>query len=131
MMLLLCTRVDTDLTFRLPPIVADCQAWMHLRRVWIAAVVVLASVLDLLLTQRILGMVAGATGHQPAEANPFMASVVMTWWAWPLRVGIPAIAVIRDVRARNYSLMTTAAALYTCVVIWNTHMLYTVQELLR
>ncbi len=49
--------------------------------------------------------------------EPAMASVVMTWW--PLRVGIPALAVSRDLRAKSYGLITTAAALYGLVVIWN------------
>ena len=47
----------------------------------------------------------------------------MTWWAWPLRVGIPALAVARDLKAKNYSLITTAAALYAAVVFWNTSIL--------
>jgi hypothetical protein len=89
-------------------------------------VALLASALDLVLTQTILSLVADRTGAQPAEANPLMASVVMTWWAWPLRVGVPALAVIRDLRSRSYGLITTAATLYAGVVIWNTHMLWTV-----
>lgn len=130
MILTACTRLDTELTFRLEPAIADSLAWMHARRYAIAVVAIVASVLDLVLTQTILTMVHGLPGAQPAEANPLMASVVMTWWAWPLRVGIPALAVVRDLRARNYTLITTAAALYAAVVIWNTHMLITVQEAL-
>lgn len=123
MILAACTRIDTDLTFRLPPAITDSHAWMHSRRVWLATVVVLASVLDLVLTQTILSLVADRTGHQPAEANPLMAGVVMTWWAWPLRVGVPLAAVTRDLKQGNYSLITFAAALYGCVVVWNCAML--------
>ena len=46
----------------------------------------------------------------------------MTWWAWPLRVGIPAIAVARDLRRGNYGLITLAAGLYGLVVVWNLFM---------
>lgn len=127
MILALSTRADTALTFRLADAVADSEAWMHSRRFVLAVVVVVASVLDLVLTQTILTMVHGLPGAQPAEANPLMAGVVMTWWAWPLRVGIPVVAITRDLRVGNYTLITFAAALYTTVVIWNTNMLVTVQ----
>ncbi len=123
MILTTCTRIDTGLTLRLEPAVAEAQDWMHRRRLWLAAVALIASVLDLVLTQTILTIVADRAGVQPAEANPLMASVIMTWWAWPLRVGIPALAVARDLKAKNYSLITTAAALYAAVVIWNTSIL--------
>ncbi len=33
------------------------------------------------------------------------------------------LAVIRDLKAKNYGLITTAAGLYGAVVIWNTFML--------
>jgi len=122
MILAACTRIDTGMTVRLEPAMAESREWMHRRRRWIASVAMIASVLDLLLTQSILTIVANRTGAQPAEANPLMASVVMTWWAWPLRVGIPALAVARDLRARNYGLITTAATLYGAVVIWNAFM---------
>jgi hypothetical protein len=122
MLLAARARLDLELMTRLEPAIADSRAWMHRRRAWLAGVVVITSILDLLLTQMILSLVADRTGHQPAEANPLMASVVMTWWAWPLRVGVPAIAVLRDMRARSYGLMTTAAGLYGAVVIWNTFM---------
>jgi len=79
-------------------------------------------VLDLLITQTILTIVNARTGVHLAEANPLMAPVVMTWWAWPIRVGIPALAVIRDLRRHNYGLITTAAALYGGVVVWNVAM---------
>lgn len=125
MILAACTQIDTSLTMRLEPAVAESQDWMHRRRIWLASVALGASVLDLVLTQTILTLVADRTGAQPAEANPLMASVVMTWWAWPLRVGIPALAVVRDLRARNYGLITTASALYAAVVIWNTCLLLT------
>lgn len=125
MILAACTQIDTSLTMRLDPAVAESQDWMHRRRIWLASVALGASVLDLVLTQTILTLVADRTGAQPAEANPLMASVVMTWWAWPLRVGIPALAVVRDLRARNYGLITTASALYAAVVIWNTCLLLT------
>jgi hypothetical protein len=118
-----CARIDIDLSTRLEPAVADSHHWMHRRRSWLAAVVIVTSILDLLLTQTILGLVADRTGHQPAEANPLMAPIVMTWWAWPLRVGIPAVAVLRDLRTRSYGLITTAAGLYGAVVVWNTAIL--------
>jgi len=120
-----CTRIDTGLTLRLEPAVAESQDWMQRRRIWLASVALVASVLDLVLTQTILTLVAHRTGAQPAEANPLMGSVVMTWWAWPLRVGIPGLAVVRDLRARSYGLITTASALYAAVVIWNTCLLLT------
>jgi hypothetical protein len=114
-----CTRFDTGMTLRLEPAVADSRQWMHQRRLWLAGACIGASILDLVLTQTILTLVASRTGAQPAEANPLMASVVMTWWAWPLRVGIPVLAVTRDLRTKSYGLITTAAALYGLVVIWN------------
>ncbi len=126
MILATCTRIDTNLTFALEPAITESNTWMHNRRYWLATVVLIASALDLTLTQTILTLVAGQSGHQPAEANPLMASVVLTWYAWPLRVGLPALAVIRDLRAGNYGLITFAATLYSCVVIWNTHMLWLV-----
>lgn len=119
MLLAACTRLDTGMTTRLEPALADSTEWMRARRRWLAGVALGASVLDLLLTQTILTLVAHRTGVQPAEANPLMAPVVMTWWAWPLRVGIPALAVARDLHRRNYGLITTAAALYGAVVVWN------------
>jgi len=119
MLLATCTRFDTGLTLRLEPAIADSEEWMHRRRRWLAGVALGASVLDLILTQTILAMVATRTGVQPAEANPFMAPIVMTWWAWPLRVGIPALAVARDLRRHNYGLITVAAGLYGLVVVWN------------
>jgi hypothetical protein len=122
MLLQTCTRIDTEVTTRLEPAMDESRAWMHRRRAWLAAVVIITSILDLLLTQMILSLVADRTGNQPAEANPLMASVVMTWWAWPLRVGIPALAVLRDLRAHSYGLITTAAGLYGAVVVWNTFM---------
>lgn len=127
MLLAACTRIDTELALHLDDAIADSEAWMHRRRVWLAVVVLFMSVLDLVLTQTILGLVADRPGIQPAEANPLMAPVVMSWWAWPLRVGIPAVAVYRDMRRGNYGLITTAAGLYGAVVIWNTHMLLAVQ----
>lgn len=126
MVLELCTRIDNELGLRLEPAMVDSYAWMHRRRTWLAAVVVITSVLDLVLTQTILTLVADRAGRQPAEANPLMASVVMTWWAWPLRVGIPAVAVLRDLRTRHYGLITTAAGLYGAVVVWNTFMYFEV-----
>jgi hypothetical protein len=119
MLLATCTRLDTGLTFRLEPAVADSEEWMHRRRVWLAGVALVASVLDLVLTQTILTLVATRTGVQPAEANPLMAPIVMSWWAWPVRVGIPALAVARDLRRHNYGLITLAAGLYGLVVVWN------------
>lgn len=127
MLLAICTRIDTELTARLEPALEDSLTWMRERRIWLATVVLLASVLDLVLTQTILSAVEHRVGPQPAEANPFMAPVIMSWWAWPLRVGIPLIAVIRDMRARNYGLVTIAAGLYGLVVVWNAHMLLLVE----
>ena len=91
MLLATCTRFDTGLTLRLEPAVADSEEWMRRRRRWLAAVALVTSVLDLVLTQTILTLVATRSGVQPAEANPLMAPIVMTWWAWPFRVGIPAL----------------------------------------
>jgi hypothetical protein len=119
MILAACTRFDTGMTVRLEPAVAESREWMERRRIWLAGVALGASVLDLVLTQTILTLVASRTGAQPAEANPLMASVVMTWWAWPIRIGIPALAVSRDLRNHRYGLITTAAALYGAVVVWN------------
>lgn len=120
MILTACTRLDTELTFRLEEASADSQAWMRSRRYWLAAVAIIASVLDLVLTQSILSAVAGLTGDQPAEANPLMASVVMTWWAWPLRVGVPFVAVLHDLKVGNFGVIAAAAGMYGCVVVWNT-----------
>lgn len=122
MVLELCTRIDNELSSRLEPAMVDSFAWMQRRRTWLAGVVIVTSVLDLFLTQTILTLVADRSGHQPAEANPLMASVVMTWWAWPLRVGIPALVVLRDLRTHRYGLITAAAGLYGAVVVWNTFM---------
>lgn len=126
MLLAARSRIETELTYRLEPAVADSRAWMRRRHAWLAAVVLVTSILDLLLTQTILTLVADRTGHQPVEANPLMAPVVMTWWAWPLRVGIPALAVLRDLRTHHYGLITTAAGLYGLVVVWNAFMLFEV-----
>jgi hypothetical protein len=123
MLLATCTRLDTGLTHRLAPAVADSEEWMHRRRGWLASVALVASVLDLVLTQTILTVVATRSGVQPAEANPLMAPIVMSWWAWPIRVGIPALAVLRDLRRGNYGLITLAAGLYGLVVVWNLFML--------
>jgi hypothetical protein len=123
MLLATCTRLDTGLTIRLEPAIAESEEWMHRRRRWLAGVALLTSVLDLVLTQTILTMVAARSGVQPAEANPLMAPIVMTWWAWPFRVGIPALAVARDLHRRNYGLITLAAGLYGVVVVWNLSML--------
>jgi hypothetical protein len=119
MLLEACAHLDLELTNRLEPAFEDSRAWMQRRRRWLAGVTLGASVLDLVLTQTILTLVAARSGVQPAEANPFMAPLVMSWWAWPLRVGVPALAVLRDLHARNYGLITTAAALYGAVVVWN------------
>jgi hypothetical protein len=122
MLLATCTRLDTGMTLRLEPAIADSEDWMRRRRRWLAGVALGASVLDLVLTQTILTLVATRSGVQPAEANPLMAGIVMTWWAWPFRVGIPAIAVARDLRRGNYGLITLAAGLYGLVVVWNLFM---------
>jgi hypothetical protein len=126
MSLALATRFDTWLWFS----ELESKEWMQQRRLWLAVMVVAASVADLYLTQSILTLVHGLSGHQPAEANPFMAGLVMTWWAWPIRVGIPCLAVVRDLRAGNYGLITFAAAVYSLVVVWNLGMLVQVEQLL-
>ena len=123
MLLATCTRLDTGMSLRLEPAIAESEEWMHRRRRWLAGVALLTSVLDLVLTQTILTLVASRSGVQPAEANPLMASVVMTWWAWPVRVGVPALAVARDLHRGNYGLITLAAGLYGLVVVWNLFML--------
>ncbi len=102
----------------------ESRTWMHSRRWWIGAVVLVASALDLMLTQTILTFVHGLQGDQPAEANPVMARVVMTWWAWPIRVGVPALVMAKDFLRHRYGRVTMAATLYWCVVVWNTHMLW-------
>ena len=103
---------------------------MHRGRFLLAFLVVAFSVADLLLTQTILTMVEEITGETVGEANAFMAPIVMTWWAWPIRVGIPLIAVIRDLRHHEYTLMLTACLLYGAVVAWNTRQYFLVTEAL-
>jgi hypothetical protein len=89
---------------------------------WVVAFFIVAfSVADLVLTQTILTAVESLTGDQPSEANPIMAPIVMSWWAWPVRIGIPVLAVIRDVKRQNYSLMAFAFLLYGAVVAWNSY----------
>lgn len=88
----------------------------------LATLVIVFSVLDLALTQTILTMVEDVTGKTVGEANALMAPIVMTWWAWPVRVGIPALIVARDLRRGNYQLMLFAVILYGAVVAWNLHM---------
>lgn len=94
-------------------------------RWWIVTYLVAFSVLDLLLTQHILTLVAGLTGEQPGEANPVMAPIVMSWWAWPVRVGIPLVIALADIRpskvSTNISHATFGALLYGGVVAWNCH----------
>jgi hypothetical protein len=107
------------------------QSWqaerdVHRYRWIVAALVVVFSCLDLYLTQTILTLVEHATGDAPSEANPIMAPIVLSWWAWPVRVGIPILAVLRDIRKQNYHLMLFAVALYGCVCIWNTHVYTTI-----
>lgn len=99
----------------------------HKFRYVLAFLVVALSVADLVLTQTILTMVEGRTGVQPGEANALMAPIIMTWWAWPLRVGIPLIMIVHDLRKNNHWLMFVAVLLYGAVVAWNTHMLMIVQ----
>jgi Domain of unknown function (DUF5658) len=95
-------------------------------RWWIVAYLVTFSILDLVLTQNILSLVASRTGQQPAEANPIMAPIVMSWWAWPVRVGIPLLIALADIRpskvTTNISHAAFGAILYGAVVAWNTHM---------
>jgi hypothetical protein len=96
---------------------------LHDRRYLLAIAVVGFSFLDVLLTQTILTMAASQPGVHPGEANAFMAPIIMTWWAWPIRVGLPILALLRDFKTRNYNLILFAAFLYAVVVAWNTHML--------
>jgi hypothetical protein len=100
----------------------------HKYRYVLAFFVVVLSVADLLLTQTILTMVSGKTGTQPSEANVLMAPIIMTWWAWPLRVGIPLLIVVRDLRKNNHWLMFCGVILYSAVVAWNTYMYLLVQK---
>lgn len=117
-----CMRTDAWLTAHWTLYQPRFLADLHASRFVLALAVVAFSILDLLLTQSILTMVEGRAGVQPGEANALMAPVVMTWFAWPIRVGIPIIAVVRDLVQRNYLLMWTGFLLYGVVVAWNTHM---------
>jgi hypothetical protein len=94
----------------------------HRFRWVLATLILLFSVADLVLTQTILTMVEEITGSAVGEANALMAPIVMTWWAWPIRVGVPLIIVIRDMKNGNYNLMLAGTILYGAVVAWNTHM---------
>ncbi len=104
---------------------------MHRSRFVLAFLILAFSVADLLLTQTILTMVHEITGETVGEANALMAPIVMTWWAWPIRVGIPLIVVVRDLRQRNYSLMLTGCLLYGAVVAWNTRQYFLVLEVVQ
>lgn len=101
--------------------------WLHTHRYLLAFLVLASSIADLLLTQSILSLVEEITGASVGEANALMAPIVMTWWAWPIRVGIPLLIVVRDLHKRNYSLMFTGVLLYGAVVAWNTHMYFLVR----
>ncbi len=80
----------------------------------LAFLVIAFSVADLCLTQTIL---SATSSH--SEGNPFIAPFVMSWWAWPIRVGIPLLAVTRDLRRDNHELLLFAACLYGTIVAWN------------
>ncbi len=96
-------------------------------RWYLAAAIIVFSVLDLLLTQTILTIVEANFGEQ-AEANPIMAPFVMTWWAWPIRIGVPCLIVARHLRGRCYNVMAFGALLFGAVVAWNSYMYRLVLE---
>lgn len=121
-MLSLTTRVDTWITFTWANLTQHVSELAHRWRYLLAFLVIAFSVADLLLTQTILTMVEGKTGVQPGEANALMAPIIMSWWAWPIRVGVPLLIVIRDLRRNNHQLMLAGVILYGAVVAWNTHM---------
>lgn len=123
-----CMQTDAWLTSQWVDLRPKMNSVMHTGRYVLAFLVIAFSVADLLLTQTILTMVEGRTGVQPGEANALMAPIVMTWWAWPLRVGIPLIVVVRDLRKHNYNLMLCGCVLYGAVVAWNTHMYFLVSN---
>lgn len=102
------------------------HVWLRERRHWLAAVVVMTSVLDLVVTQLILRQAHTIHGVELAEANPVMSGVVMTWWAWPIRVGIPGLIVGRALRRGRYALLAAASGIYGAVVVWNTYLLWLV-----
>ncbi len=100
--------------------------WLRARRRWLAAIVIVTSVLDLVLTQTILAHAQALHGVEAAEANPMMSDLVMTWWAWPIRVGIPMLIVARGLRLGRYAVLAAATGVYGAVVIWNTYTLWVV-----
>lgn len=63
------------------------MAYQEKLRFWAAVTVLVASIVDLTLTQHLLD-----DGHQ--EANPVMASIVSTNWAWAPKAGFPALLVL-------------------------------------
>lgn len=117
-----CTRIDTATTLWWEDEIDRTRAGLARWRWPIAVGVILFSVADLAITQTILTMVHGMNAA-PSEANPIMAPIVMSWWAWPVRVGIPLLATIRDLRRGNHQLMAYAFLLYAAVVGWNLHVL--------
>lgn len=123
-----CMQADAWLTSQWVATRTRFLADLHASRYVLALGVIAFSVLDLLLTQTILSMVDGHSEVQPGEANALMAPIVMTWWAWPIRVGIPLVAVARDLHQQNYNLMWAGFLLYAAVVVWNTHMFMIVAE---
>lgn len=125
---LACMRADAWMTSCWTVVHPKMLSAMHRGRFFLAFLVVALSVADLLLTQTILSMVEDITGDTVGEANALMAPIVMTWWAWPLRVGVPLIMVIRDLRQDNNWLMFFACTLYAAVVAWNTHMYFIVRD---
>lgn len=121
-MIALSRRADAWMTARYITWLPRFKEELHESRYALFALVIVLSVLDLTLTQSILTMVEGLSGVQPGEANALMAPIVMTWWAWPIRVGVPAIIAFRDLRKKQYNLMFTGCLLYGAVVIWNAYM---------
>lgn len=113
-------RFDAWLTSTWVTTAASVSQQLHRWRWGLALFVVLFSIADLLLTQSILTMVHGR-GMELSEANPVMDPVIMSWWAWPIRVGIPLVVVVRDLRRQNYNLMAFAFLLYGAVVAWNAY----------
>lgn len=122
--------LSTNFDYAYLALADQIKAAAHRHRWLIAFLVVGFSIGDLLLTQTILTEIHGDPRFSKGEANFLMAPIVMTWWIWPIRVGIPILAVIRDIRAKNYNLMLFAAVLYGAVCAWNSYQYHLVQKVL-
>lgn len=111
-----------DLEDVLPMILAPIN-WLHIRYAyadlrdyrWLLAIgVIVFSALDLWITQSLLSLYDARS-----EGNPVMVHIIMTWFAWPIRVGVPLICVTRDLRRQRYELLLFAFTLYGTVIAWN------------